>query len=306
MIIGISGKIGNGKDTVGKIIQYLTRSDKEKNLSFEEYNFAISSFKIKKFAGKLKQIVSILTGIPVEDLEKQEVKDRVLGEEWNRTFFKIIDSDDTVLFETFYKEDAELELCYYKDYHHRTVELIEFQNRPITVRQLLQEIGTEALRNVIHPNVWVNALFADYKLSEESIVRKTKSGQYYDKKEYPNWIITDMRFPNELKAVKDRDGISIRVNRVSQWERELRQKLQETLPEGSYDLSTENMTLITGKRGKIDFEVALRKEVNSYSEHPSETALDNAEFDYVINNNGFIEDLIESVKTILNEISHKD
>ena len=66
------------------------------------------------------------------------------------------------------------------------------------------------------------------------------------------------------------------------------------------------MTLITGKRGKIDFEVALRKEVNSYSEHPSETALDNAEFDYVINNNGFIEDLIESVKTILNEISHKD
>ena len=32
--------------------------------------------------------------------------------------------------------------------------------------------------------------------------------------EYPNWIITDCRFPNEAKAIKDRDGISIRVNRI--------------------------------------------------------------------------------------------
>ena len=31
--------------------------------------------------------------------------------------------------------------------------------------------------------------------------------------EYPNWIITDVRFPNEAKAVKDRGGILIRINR---------------------------------------------------------------------------------------------
>jgi hypothetical protein len=30
---------------------------------------------------------------------------------------------------------------------------------------------------------------------------------------YPNWIITDCRFENELKAVKERDGITIRVQR---------------------------------------------------------------------------------------------
>jgi hypothetical protein len=28
-----------------------------------------------------------------------------------------------------------------------------------TVRQILQEIGTDAIRNEIHPDAWVNALF---------------------------------------------------------------------------------------------------------------------------------------------------
>ena len=283
MIIGISGKIGSGKDTVGKIIQWLIDQDGQAfigNKPFGEPNtikdcveFIISgdnlkypdetSWQIKKFAGKLKEIVSILTGIPVEDLEKQEVKDRVLGEEWNRTFFKIIDSDDTVLFETFYKEDAELELCYYKDYHHRTVELIEFQNRPITVRQLLQEIGTEALRNVIHPNIWVNALFADYYY-ENGI---TADGNNIIIAE-GNWIITDMRFPNELKAVKDRDGISIRVNRT---------------------YYTEDKRYIIG--------------YDPFETHISETSLDSATFDFIINNDKDIEHLINEVKKILEKLN---
>ena len=30
---------------------------------------------------------------------------------------------------------------------------------------------------------------------------------------YPNWIITDVRFPNEADAIKGRGGIIIRVNR---------------------------------------------------------------------------------------------
>lgn len=34
-----------------------------------------------------------------------------------------------------------------------------------------------------------------------------------DKRVYPNWIITDVRFPNEVKAIKDKGGIVIRVDR---------------------------------------------------------------------------------------------
>lgn len=31
---------------------------------------------------------------------------------------------------------------------------------------------------------------------------------------YPNWIITDLRFPNEANAIKDRGGITVRINRA--------------------------------------------------------------------------------------------
>ena len=60
-IIGISGKIGSGKDTVGKIIQYITS---EFNGSFDEYitrDLGGSVWEIKKFATKLKQIVCLVS-----------------------------------------------------------------------------------------------------------------------------------------------------------------------------------------------------------------------------------------------------
>lgn len=66
----------------------------------------------------------------------------------------------------------------------------------ITARELLQIMGTECGRQNIHPNIWVNALFADYNYNS-------------------SWIITDVRFPNEAKAIKDKGGILIRVNRES-------------------------------------------------------------------------------------------
>jgi hypothetical protein len=64
MIIGISGKIGSGKDTIGEIIQGLSITNGERE------------FEVKKFAGKLKTIASLLTGFPVEDFEDQEFKEK--------------------------------------------------------------------------------------------------------------------------------------------------------------------------------------------------------------------------------------
>ena len=84
MIISINAKIGSGKDTVGKIIQYLVDKDRagyqhpDSQEDFESYcknfNQKYCNWEIKKFAGKLKQIGSILTGIPVEMFEDQEFK----------------------------------------------------------------------------------------------------------------------------------------------------------------------------------------------------------------------------------------
>jgi hypothetical protein len=69
-----------------------------------------------------------------------------------------------------------------------------------------------------------------------------------------------MRFPNEMKAVEERKGVTIRVVRPS--------------------------FMVDGK--------VITKDL-----HPSETALDNAEFDYEIINDGTIEDLVEKVREIL-------
>jgi hypothetical protein len=251
MLIGISGKIGSGKDTVGTIIQYLTMPGFGKEISpnwnfhFDKKNMPItnrhltSSYITKKFADTLKDIVCLLIGCTREQLEDREFKNTELGEEW-----------------WYFKGRNGTLISYTKDSKRNDEDLII-----PTPRLLLQLLGTEAGRNIIHPNIWVNALFSEYKYELIPLERGSK---------YPNWIITDMRFPNELEAVKKRGGISIRVNRKPfKW------------------IDIEGWETETGKK------------VERVEEHKSETALDNAEFDYVIENDSTIEDLIHTVNLIL-------
>lgn len=265
MIIGISGKIGSGKDTVGNIIRHLIAV--EKGISFnskeELSNWEIfkktgilpirieheTGWEIKKFAFKLKQMVAILTGCTVEDLENQEFKDKQLPEEWNWFRGSETDSEGHSIWTRLNPtEEAK--------------KILPFPNRikPYTYRELLQRFGTEAVRFQIHENAWCNALFADYKTGKEHIVTLgiKRSG-------YPNWLITDMRFPNELEAVKKRGGITIRVNR-------------------DWDYSTG---------------IKVLRRTPGVPEHASEIALDNSEFDHVINNDDTMEELIEKVNQIL-------
>jgi hypothetical protein len=79
-------------------------------------------------------------------------------------------------------------------------------NSLMSVRDFLQKLGTDAMRTGLHPNVWVNALFSDY-------IPTGKFNTIDDSTIYPNWIITDCRFPNEAQAVKDKGGIVIRIDR---------------------------------------------------------------------------------------------
>jgi hypothetical protein len=131
----------------------------------------------------------------------------------------------------------------------------------MTYREFLQKIGTEALRNGLHENVWINALFADYKA--KTIATGTNEFNIIEKDELPNWIITDTRFPNEMNAVKERNGIIIKVERSL--------KLRK-----GYDIPNETDL------------------------HPSETALDNyTDWDYVIDNNGTLEELRAKIMLIL-------
>jgi len=76
----------------------------------------------------------------------------------------------------------------------------------VWLREFLQKLGTNAMRNGLHENVWVNALMCDYK--PESYKR---IDVVYTASSLPNWIITDTRFPNELEAGKKHDGITIKI-----------------------------------------------------------------------------------------------
>lgn len=192
MILSISGKINSGKDTIAEIVTQIT----------PYYNW-----EVKKFAGKLKTIAEILTGIPKHHFEDQEFKKQYMGPEWGMTY-----------------------------------------------RELLQKLGTEAMRDGLHENVWINALFADYQATTVAV--GTSEFDITEKDELPNWIITDCRFPNELNAIKERNGLTIKVVR-------------------------DNAVV---------------------SDHPSETALDTyTNWNYVIDNNGSIEDLKAKVSEILDK-----
>jgi hypothetical protein len=240
MIIGVNGKIGSGKDTIGKIIQCLMNHPKitNKDLIWMMENNVVAEYskcEIKKFAGKLKQIGSILSGVPVEMFEDQEFKKLDMSPEWGMTY-----------------------------------------------REFLQRLGTEAMRDNLHENVWINALFADYKPKVTyqmeildlgaSDLQREKIGKPVNS-EYPNWIITDMRFPNEMEAVKEKAGITIRV-------------VRQTKEQG--------LKLAAVRLGKLN--ATMQDIINV---HPSETALDDAKFDYEIINDESIEDLVEKVREIL-------
>jgi len=240
-IISISGKIGAGKDEVAKIIQRAT------NYHFE----------IRRFADNLKDIVCMLIGCTREQLEDREFKEEELGEEW------------------WYYKDKKNKIYPYNSYDGYVGDKKLVLPTP---RLLMQLLGTECGREILHTNVWVNSLMSEYKpalpkykeLFEASGIQLSKEEAdlaTWIQEQYPNWIIPDVRFPNEFKAVKDRNGITIRVNRPDFVENALTRK---------------------------KFPVKVYKK-----EHKSETALDTAEFDYVIDNSGSLGDLEEKVLEIL-------
>ena len=252
MIIGVSGKIGSGKDTIGTIIQYLTLyndlgythpiSANDMGDWIKRSKQVPSHWEIRKFADKLKECVSLITGISRANLEREDIKNSNLPEDWDYEFFA-------------------------------SPESLEPGIRSLSVRKLLQKFGTEVGRS-IHPNFWVNALFASYHSNftnnpfykNKGVYDVTEEDELANPPMYPDWIITDVRFPNELAAIKERGGVVIRVNRKDE----------------------------RSRFADID-----KPEERSKYYHPSETALDNAEFDYTIDNNGTIDDLIIKVREIL-------
>lgn len=237
MIIGLNGYIGSGKDVVGKLIQAGHEEGFDSvshNLGHVVDNYVPdkhNEIQIQKWAAKLKQICGTILNVDPKLFEDQEYKKTFLPEMWNT--FQVQFGDGATTGPGFITlEEAERFEAHERVALSWLPELkTEIIEKKLTVREFLQKMGTDACRDNIHSNIWVNALMSDYTPEKK-------------------WIITDTRFPNEAKAIKDAGGIMIRINR------------------GVHD--TTKM-------------------------HISETALDDYEYDYVIDNNGTYAELLTQV-----------
>ena len=134
--------------------------------------------------------------------------------------------------------------------------------REFSPRLALQLMGTEAGRDVFHPDLWVH-----------TVLRRCEQAPWN------NYVIADVRFPNEIKAIRDSGGHVIRVRRGPD-------------PEW-YDLAREcNL-------GYHNLDVMR----NAYSEvHYSEWAWIGSGYDIVMDNNCSLDELTSRVDKIVDSL----
>lgn len=252
ILYGINAKLNGGKDYAGEYIASLYQQ------------FAQEQLENVKFAGKLKQMVALILGVTVEKLEDRDYKNAVLPEKW-----WVIRTPDYKVMLPYSKEMVKR--------YDLAIEYGSFIVVKMTPRIMMQLMGTEAGRNIIHPNVWVNATFSDF--SENS-----------------KWFITDMRFRNEMEAVKEHGGITIRIDRPYD---QRHPEVVKELRNSGFDVSSEYKFLNALK-------VSDKKEHNELYDvlvHPSELGLDDDinKFDYVIDNSKGLAELQLQLRDIVFE-----
>lgn len=133
----------------------------------------------------------------------------------------------------------------------------------LTPRWVLQYWGTEVARKSFHDDIWIASL--------ENKLRKTRD----------DVVISDCRFPNEIRAIKNAGGIVIRVVRGPD-------------PEW-FDLAK---NVNAGESGYL-WRLA-KNELEKYKIHASETAWAGTEFDAVIDNNADgLDNLYRQIKDLV-------
>jgi hypothetical protein len=132
----------------------------------------------------------------------------------------------------------------------------------LTPRWVLQYWGTEVCRKAFHDDIWIASLENKLRNSLDDIV------------------ISDCRFPNEIKSIKAAGGIVIRVRRGEE-------------PEWYNDAADMNA-------GDRCMNWALAKHrMEKLGIHASETAWVGTKFDAVLTNDGTIDELMSKVKDLV-------
>jgi hypothetical protein len=209
MIIGVSGYIGSGKDTIA------------------DYLITFKGFKRMSFAGPLKDAVAAIFNWDRDLLEGTTKYSR----EWR----------DTV--DPWWAERLEI--------------------KHLTPRWVLQQWGTEVGRRAFHDDIWIASIENQLRTAKDDIV------------------ISDCRFPNELKSIKRMGGSTIRVHRGENppWH-----DAAIAFCKGYYTPGYDE----------------ARKVLESHNVHASEYSSVGLDYDHHIINDGTIDDLHKKVDSVIN------
>jgi hypothetical protein len=154
----------------------------------------------------------------------------------------------------------------------------------MTRRDILQKLGTQALRDNFHKDVHIKALFADIKPEN-------------------NIVISDFRFINESQAIKDRGGALIRINRSIELRHPEEWYIFKNLIQHNTPFKPSESDFIDWLHNHSNKRLA---DLHDVLTHRSEIELDNyKDFDYVIENNGSLEDFESKLNHVLNKILSK-
>ena len=133
----------------------------------------------------------------------------------------------------------------------------------LTPRWVLQYWGTEVCRHGFHDDIWI--------ASVENKMRKTTD----------NIVISDVRFPNEIKAIHNAGGFVVRIKRGEE-------------PEWFESAASANR----GPDGNITWATSRRK-LEVLKIHASETAWVGGDIDFLVTNDSTIDDLYNQIQQLI-------
>lgn len=113
------------------------------------------------------------------------------------------------------------------------------------IREYLQRLGTECGRELIDDSIWIDAALGRKRGSVHTLLAEQ------------HIVVTDVRFPNEAEAIRERGGIIVRIERPC---------------------------------------------IGPANDHPSERALDDWEWDFLVHNDGTVEELHHKIVALCDTI----
>jgi len=133
----------------------------------------------------------------------------------------------------------------------------------LTPRWVLQQWGTEVGRRAFHDDIWIASIENQLRTAKDDIV------------------ISDCRFPNELKSIKKMKGITIRIHR------------------GAYPIWYDAAIVYSKGYYTQGYQQAI-KELQSHDVHASEYSSVGLDYDHHIMNDSTIDDLHKKIDLIIN------